>query len=74
MVKFNSTYLLPCFSFTSGMASSFDMSGNFYSFNYSETDSEADSIAQISDWQALKEDFELAILKFKKEMGDHEFR
>lgn len=74
MVKFNSTYLLPCFSFTSGVASSFDMSGNFYDFNYSETDSEADLLSQISDWQAVKEDFESAISEFKKEIEDHEFR
>lgn len=61
MCKNISTYLLPEFSFSSGAASCFDLFGNFYTPNYTDSDEDPDTIAQLADMIAIKQDFEKAM-------------
>lgn len=74
MVKSVTTFLLPDFTFKSGAASCFDLSGQFYSFNQSANVQEADAFAQMSDWQAVKSDFDKALSQFRKEINRPEFK
>ena len=43
-------------SFTSGMGSVFNIAGNFYDYNYSNTSSDADISALKSDWANVGND------------------
>ena len=49
-------FISPKFSFLSGMGSAFDITGNYYTFDFPKTSEEAfarDSEAINSDWQSL---------------------
>lgn len=67
MCKKISAYLLPEFSFSSGAASCFDFFGNFYTLNYTDSDEDPDTIAQLADMIAIKQDFEKAMEIVKNE-------
>ena len=62
-------YLFPSPSFLIGAGSIFNISGNYFEYNLSETDLQADLKALISDWLAIKKDFELAEKKFKNKIN-----
>lgn len=55
------TYLLPEFSFKSGAASCFDITGQFFKLNFLDSAEEADRIAHLADMLAIKQDFEKAM-------------
>ena len=60
MVKFKrlyyTTFLFPKANFISGMGSVFNLPGNYYNFDYSETPEEADSKAVGNDWGVIGDD------------------
>jgi hypothetical protein len=49
----------------SGIASTFNLPGNFYSFNRSATPEEADTRAIFSDWSMVGEDLWSSIERFQ---------
>ena len=51
----------------SGAASVFNLAGNFYRFNTSENEAEADAKAMLSDWSMVSEDFRTAVNRFRVE-------
>jgi hypothetical protein len=55
-------------SFLTGAASAINVVGNFYHFNYSSTDDEADSKAIRCDWMMIGRDLEIVC---EKEAGKH---
>ena len=61
------TYLLPEFSFKSGAASCFDLTGQFFKLNFFDNGEEADRIAHLADMLAIKQDFEKAMEILEKE-------
>jgi len=59
-------FLFPSPSFLIGASSIFNLGGNYFEYNLSKTDLQADLRALISDWLVIKKDFELAEKKFQK--------
>ena len=53
--------LFPRASFLSGVGSSINIAGNYYRFNYSRTEEDADDRAILADWRAVCEDFGNAV-------------
>jgi len=64
--KFKTDFLVAN-SFAIGLGSIFNLPGDYFLYNYSETEAEADSIAIANDWHMVGQDIENAILKFKSE-------
>jgi hypothetical protein len=54
--QYQTSFLFPKLSFLSGMGSVFNLAGNYYNFNYSDTPAEADSKALENDWGVIGED------------------
>jgi len=55
--KLYTTYVLfPRNSFGIGLGSTFNIAGNYYKFNYSKTDQEADAKAIENDWGVIGQD------------------
>jgi len=50
---FSDDFLFSDMSFIIGMGSAFNIPGNYYQFNWSDSDEEADIIAISSDWKAV---------------------
>jgi hypothetical protein len=67
-----SDFLFPSPSFLIGAGSIFNIGGNYFEYNLSETDLQADLRALISDWLAIKKDFELAEKKFKNKINTNQ--
>ena len=66
---FNFTnYLLPKFSFKSGAASCFDITGQFFKLNFSDNGEETDRIAHLADMLAMRQDFRRALAILRKEI------
>lgn len=63
--------LFPRSSFISGMATIFNIAGNFYSYNYSKTPNEADSKAVWADWLAVGDDMRVSIELHKSKHNLH---
>jgi hypothetical protein len=59
------TFLLPSVNFLTGMGSIFNISGNYYRFNTSNSGAEADCKALNSDWKNIGQDFYAAFEKIK---------
>jgi len=57
-------------SFFSGMGSIFNIAGNYFEYNTSETALQADIKALKSDWDTIGKDFENAKKIFKKKHND----
>lgn len=49
-----------------GFGSIFNISGNYFLFNYSKTDSQADAAAIENDWGVIGQDIKSAIKKYPK--------
>lgn len=62
-------YLFPSPSFLIGVGSIFNICGNYFEYNLSETDLQADLRALLSDWLVIRKDFELAEKKFKNQFN-----
>lgn len=59
-------FLFPSPSFLNGMGSIFNIAGNYFEYNTSETDLQADLRALKSDWYTIGKDFEIAKEIFRK--------
>jgi hypothetical protein len=64
--RYKSNYLFGRNSFSTGMGSIFNVSGNYFSFSYSKEGEEADKIALQNDWGTIGQDIETAIEKHNK--------
>jgi hypothetical protein len=60
--KYRTDFLFPANGFLVGMGNTLNIAGNYYQFNYSDNDEEADSKAIESDWGVIGQDIENAIL------------
>jgi hypothetical protein len=54
--KYRTDFLYPTNGFLIGVGNVLNLAGNYYSFNYSSTDEEADSKAIESDWGMIGQD------------------
>jgi hypothetical protein len=52
-------------SFLSGMGSAFNIGGNYYDFNYSESDEEADTKSLKRDWEMVGRTIYSSIVKLR---------
>lgn len=64
--KYHSDFLFPTSSFLIGAGSILNIAGNYFTFNYSSTDLEADTKAIQSDWGVVGNDIMVAEAKIKK--------
>lgn len=62
--KYNTGYLFSTPSFISGAASAFDLFGNFFEYNTSDSETEADCKAIKNDFNVIGNDMRLAIKSF----------
>ncbi len=70
-IRFKTDFLLPKNNFWVGMGSVLNISGNYFEYDYSRSDSESDRKALISDWFNVGEDFRKSKEKFKIENSDN---
>lgn len=56
--KFKTNQFFPRTGFLKGMGSVLNISGKYFDFNYSKSDSEADAKAIASDWGMIGQDFQ----------------
>ena len=66
-VKYNTNFLLGRNNFWIGLGGVLNLSGNYFDYNYSKSDREADNKALFSDWQNVGDDIENATNKFETE-------
>lgn len=66
--KYKTNILFNRPTFIDGIASIFNISGNYFEFNYSESGEEADRKAIESDWGVVGNDILEATGKLKKEI------
>jgi hypothetical protein len=64
--KFKSDFLFPTPSFLIGAGSVLNIAGNYFVFNYSPSDVDADVKALMSDWGVIGEDIEVAEAEIMK--------
>ncbi len=64
--KFKTDFLFSTSSFIAGIGSIFNISGNYFDFNYSQSGHEADAKAIFSDWGMVGNDIITACNKSKK--------
>ncbi len=68
---FYTTRLCERSSYISGLASIFNIAGNYSRFNYSKTPEEADMRAIAADWEVTAEDLKKAIKYFRLKYNLH---
>ncbi|MEZ5006960.1 MAG: hypothetical protein R2753_02280 [Chitinophagales bacterium] len=66
---YHTDYLFSKSSFLDGLGSIFNISGNYYNFNYSKTEEEADSKAIKNDWGVVGDDIREAQNKLRLELS-----
>lgn len=59
-------YLLPKSNFLTGFGTVINIFGNYFSYNYSESDEAADAKAIYSDWSVVGKDIEKSKNRFRK--------
>ncbi|MCX6233912.1 MAG: hypothetical protein NT175_04195 [Bacteroidetes bacterium] len=59
--RFRTDFLFPAPSFFKGLASIFNVPGNYYDFNYSQSNEEADYKALKTDWSIIGQDIRNAV-------------
>lgn len=69
-VKYESDFLFSKCNFWRGFGSVLNLPGNYYVFDTSETEKEADQKALTSDWENVGADLKRAKKKFEKENRD----
>ncbi|KAF2515079.1 hypothetical protein E0W68_13130 [Flavobacterium salilacus subsp. salilacus] len=69
-VKLETGFLYSKCSFLRGIGSVFNLPGNYYDFDYSDTENEADKKALYSDWENVGADIKTAREKFEKQHKD----
>lgn len=65
--KYRTTFLLPKNDFWIGFGSVLNIAGNYFDYNYSNSDNDADRKALFSDWFMVGNDFNKSKEKFEKE-------
>jgi len=65
--KIKSDFLFPASSFIAGMGSAFNLAGNYYVYNESETPLDADLNALRSDWGIVGEELSNALSAMNRE-------
>lgn len=70
--KYKTNILFNRPSLIDGIASIFNISGNYYEFNYSESGEEADRKAIESDWGVIGNDILEATEELKNELSEEE--
>jgi len=68
--RYRTDFLFSTSTFLSGAGTVFNIAGNYYGFNSSESKSEADERALNSDWHIVGQDIEEAVNQLKKEIND----
>lgn len=68
-VNLFSTRLFPKSSFITGIGSAFNLFGNYYNLNYSDSPGEADLLAMRSDWNAVGNDIRKSIEVFSNKIN-----
>lgn len=68
--RLKTDFLFPTPSFLIGMGSVFNIAGNYYKFNYSNSNKEADSKAIFSDWKIVGQDLKKAEKEINKLLVD----
>lgn len=66
--KFKTDFLFPAPTFLTGIGSVLNLAGNYFKFNYSVGDKEADWKALLSDWGVVGEDILSANLFVEENM------
>jgi len=66
-IRITTDYLFPSSDFITGLASVFNLPGNFYDFNTSQSAHEADNKALQNDWMMVGQDILDARDKFEEE-------
>ncbi|RTL48858.1 MAG: hypothetical protein EKK39_11990 [Sphingobacteriales bacterium] len=66
--KYRRDFLFSTPSFLVGAGSVFNIAGNYFNFNYSSSDIDADSKALLSDWGIIGQDIQIAKEKLEKEL------
>ncbi|MBA3986470.1 MAG: hypothetical protein H0X63_07870 [Flavobacteriales bacterium] len=64
--SYKTDYLLPKNNFWVGMGSILNLAGNYFEYNYSKSDNEADLKALTSDWNNVGEDIKKSKINFEK--------
>lgn len=64
--KYRTDFLFPTPSFLIGAGSVLNIAGNYFDFNYSSSDTEADNKAILSDWGVIGQDILLAETQLKE--------
>ncbi len=65
--KNRTTFLLPKNDFWVGFGSVLNIAGSYFSYNYSNSDADADRKALFSDWFMVGDDFKQSKKKFEKD-------
>lgn len=65
--RYSTDYLLPMNNFWVGMGSILNLAGNYFEYNYSKSDNEADLKALTSDWENVGEDIRKSKRSFESE-------
>lgn len=68
--RFYSTFLVTTPSFWIGAGSVMNVAGNYYEFNDSPNEQDADKGALASDWGMVGQDFSFACNKIKRELEE----
>ena len=55
-IRYKTDYILPKNNFWVGMGSVLNIAGSYFEYNYSNSESEADLKALISDWENVGDD------------------
>jgi len=65
--KFKSDFLFPTSSFVTGMGTAFNLAGNYFIYNESETPMDADLNALRSDWGVIGDELTNALIAINRE-------
>lgn len=68
--RYCTDFLFSTSTFLSGAGTIFNIAGNYYEFNSSESEPEADERALNTDWHIVGQDIEDAINQYEKETKD----
>jgi hypothetical protein len=63
--RFYTDFLAPESGFVEGMGTVLNICGNYYTYNYSPSDEEADATALRKDWESIGQDFRRALIQNK---------
>jgi hypothetical protein len=66
-IKYKTNFLFPRCTFIDGLGSVLNLDGNYYEFNGSKSEADADRKALISDWENVGDDIRKAIDKFENQ-------